>query len=161
VKTGRGPPSRRDDDRGRPSLAHVARSDDSVCSDIRTPAEMSPPRKFVRSVVLRFTPGSYKEMTGLLSGPLVLRHARRAVPDYEVIDSKGATSGASSRYQAGPTVAWAWAITGAVVMPHLPSHGNCATREEAKAKFAGTWRAWLGLRLSCAKAAVWWSTAPD
>jgi len=40
---------------------------------------------------------------------------------------------------------WEWAITGAVVMPHLPSHGFCATLDEAKAKFAKTWRAWLAL----------------
>jgi hypothetical protein len=34
-------------------------------------------------------------------------------------------------------------ITGAVVMPHLPSHGFSASLDEAKAKFAETWRAWL------------------
>jgi hypothetical protein len=38
-----------------------------------------------------------------------------------------------------------WTITGAVVMPHFPSHGFCASLEEAKAKFAETWRAWLAL----------------
>jgi len=30
----------------------------------------------------------------------------------------------------------------AVVTPHLPSRGFCATPDEAKAKFAETWRAW-------------------
>jgi hypothetical protein len=41
-----------------------------------------------------------------------------------------------------------WTITGAVVAPKLPSHGFCATLDEAKAKFAETWRAWiLGARM--------------
>jgi hypothetical protein len=31
-------------------------------------------------------------------------------------------------------------------MPHLPSHGFCENREEAMAKFADTWRAWLALQ---------------
>jgi hypothetical protein len=38
-----------------------------------------------------------------------------------------------------------WTITGAVVAPHLPSHGFCASLDEAKAKFAETWRKWLAL----------------
>jgi hypothetical protein len=38
-----------------------------------------------------------------------------------------------------------WTITAAVVMPHLPSHGFCASLGDAKAKFAETWRAWLAL----------------
>jgi hypothetical protein len=29
------------------------------------------------------------------------------------------------------------------VAPKLPSHGFCATLDEANAKFAETWRAWL------------------
>src|SRR5215216_4804737 len=32
-----------------------------------------------------------------------------------------------------------------MVMPHLPSHGFCPSLDEAKAKFAETWRAWLVL----------------
>jgi hypothetical protein len=28
-------------------------------------------------------------------------------------------------------------------MPRLPSQGFCASRQEAKAEFAKTWRAWL------------------
>jgi hypothetical protein len=36
---------------------------------------------------------------------------------------------------------WMWIITGAVVMPTLPSHGFCASLDEAKAQFAKTWRA--------------------
>jgi len=31
---------------------------------------------------------------------------------------------------------WMWRITGAVVALHLPSHGFCASLEEAKVKFA-------------------------
>jgi hypothetical protein len=38
-----------------------------------------------------------------------------------------------------------WTITGALVMPDLPSSGFSATRQEAKAKFAETWRAWLAI----------------
>jgi hypothetical protein len=38
-----------------------------------------------------------------------------------------------------------WTITGAAVMPAVPSHGFCASREEAMAKFAETWRAWLAV----------------
>jgi hypothetical protein len=34
-----------------------------------------------------------------------------------------------------------WTITCAIVAPALPSHGFAATREEAKAAFAETWRA--------------------
>jgi len=46
---------------------------------------------------------------------------------------------------APPDHPWMWTITGAVVAPHVPSHGFCATLDEAKAKFAETWRAWLAL----------------
>jgi hypothetical protein len=42
-----------------------------------------------------------------------------------------------------PDHPWMWTITGAVVMPALTSHGFCASLNEAKAKFADTWRAWL------------------
>jgi hypothetical protein len=31
---------------------------------------------------------------------------------------------------------WVWTITGAMVIPRLPSHGFCANLDEAKAKFA-------------------------
>jgi hypothetical protein len=63
--------------------------------------------------------------------------------DYDVIDSQGRDIG---RIVKESGCVWAWAITGAVVMPHLPSHGNCVTREEAKAKFAETWRACWAMR---------------
>jgi hypothetical protein len=62
----------------------------------------------------------------------------------DVIDAEGRDI--SRIFMAGgrrpPDQPWMWAITGAVVAPRLPSHGFCATREEAKAKFAETWRAW-------------------
>src|SRR5215216_68025 len=84
-------------------------------------------------------------------GPLVLRHASKrssgtwGPDDYDLIDSRGRDIGRISKPRAGapPDHPWEWAITGAVVMPHLTSHGFCATREQAKAKFAETWRAWL------------------
>jgi len=86
-------------------------------------------------------------------GALILRHASKrssgtwGPDDYDVIDSQGRDIGRISKPRAGvpPDHPWEWAITGAVVMPHFPSHGFCATREEAKAKFAETWRAWLAL----------------
>src|SRR5829696_9866035 len=86
-----------------------------------------------------------------LGVPLTLRHASKrssgtwGPDDYDVIDSRGRDIGRISKPRAGvpPDHPWEWAITGAVVMPHLPSHGFCATRDEAKAKFAETWRAWL------------------
>jgi hypothetical protein len=43
-----------------------------------------------------------------------------------------------------PDHPWMWTITGAVA-PRLPSHGFCASLDEAKAKFAEIWRAWLAL----------------
>jgi len=36
-----------------------------------------------------------------------------------------------------------WTITGALVAPHLPSYGFCASLDAANAKFAETWRAWF------------------
>jgi hypothetical protein len=39
---------------------------------------------------------------------------------------------------------WIWTITRAIVKP-LPSYGFSATLDDAKAKFAETWRAWLAL----------------
>jgi hypothetical protein len=84
-----------------------------------------------------------------IGGQLVLRHASKrssgtwGPDDYDVIDSQGRDIGRivkePGRSDDRP---WGWAITAAVVVPHLPSHGNCATRDEAKAKFAETWRAW-------------------
>jgi hypothetical protein len=47
---------------------------------------------------------------------------------------------------APPERPWMWTITGAIVAPALPSHGFAATLDEAKAKFAETWRKWLALR---------------
>jgi len=65
-----------------------------------------------------------------------------------VIDSQAREVGRISKPRAGvpPDHPWEWAITGAVVMPHLPSHGFCATLDETKANFAETWRAWMALK---------------
>jgi hypothetical protein len=41
---------------------------------------------------------------------------------------------------------WMWTITGAVVMPAVPSHGFAPTLAEAKTTFATHWRRWLALR---------------
>ena len=88
-----------------------------------------------------------------LGGPLTLRQASKRISgtwgpdDYDVIDSRGRDIGRISKPRPGvpPDHPWEWAITGAVVIPPLPSHGFCASLDEAKAKFAETWRAWLGL----------------
>jgi len=40
-----------------------------------------------------------------------------------------------------PDRPWMWTITGVVIMPALPSHGFCASLDEAEAQFAKTWRA--------------------
>ena len=64
--------------------------------------------------------------------------------DYDVIHD-GRDIGRIFRRRAGapPDRPWEWAITGAVVMPHLPLHGFCASLEETKAEFAKMGRAWL------------------
>jgi len=66
-----------------------------------------------------------------IGGPLVLRHARFrksgtwGPDDYDVIDSRGREIGRIMKEHTGAPDdrPWAWAITGAVVMPQLPSHG--------------------------------------
>jgi hypothetical protein len=64
-----------------------------------------------------------------------------------VIDSRGRDIGRISKPRAGvpPDHPWESASTEAVVMPQLRSHGFCAGLDEAKAKFAETWRAWLAI----------------
>jgi hypothetical protein len=93
-------------------------------------------------------------MTGLLSGPLVLRRASKRTSgiwgpdDYDVIEAAGRDIGRIFKASGGVPEdrPWQWTITGAVFAPRLPSHGFCATLDEAKAKFAETWRAWLALK---------------
>jgi hypothetical protein len=83
-----------------------------------------------------------------IGSPLTLRHASKRLSgtwgpdDYEVIDSAGHDIGRIFKPRAGAPDDhfWMWTITGAVVMPALPSHGFCASLDEAKAKFAKTWR---------------------
>jgi hypothetical protein len=85
-------------------------------------------------------------------GPLTLRHASKrrsgtwGPDDYDVF-AGDRDIGRIFKPRAGVPEdhPWMWTITGAVVMPAFPSHGFCASREEAKAKFAETWRAWLAL----------------
>jgi hypothetical protein len=92
-----------------------------------------------------------------LGGHLVLRHASKrssgtwGPDDYDVIDAHGRDIGRIFKASGGVPEdrPWKWTITGAVVAPRLPSHGFCATLDEAKAKFAETWRAWLALRRRC------------
>jgi len=85
-----------------------------------------------------------------LGGPLVLRHASKRSDgpwgnpdDWDVIDADGRDIGRIFRPGAGVPQErpWMWTITGAVVASRLPSHGFAATKDEAKAAFAETWRA--------------------
>jgi hypothetical protein len=86
-------------------------------------------------------------------GPLVLRHASKrssgtwGPDDYDVFAGDW-DIGRIFKPRAGvPEVhPWMWTITAAVVMPALPSHGFSASLDEAKARFAETWRAWLALK---------------
>jgi hypothetical protein len=85
-----------------------------------------------------------------VGSPLTLRHASkrssgtRGPDDYDVM-WQGRDIGRIFYAGAGvpPDQPWMWTITGAVVVPHLPSHGFCASLDDAKAKFAETWRASL------------------
>jgi hypothetical protein len=104
-----------------------------------------------RSALLIETSSHCTKVTEPIGGQLVLRHASKRTSwtwgpdDYDVIDSSGRALGRIFKARAGvpPEYPWMWTITGAVVMPDLPSSGFCATRRQAKAEFAKTWRAWL------------------
>jgi hypothetical protein len=80
-----------------------------------------------------------------IGGPLVLRHASKrstwGPDDWDVIDADGRDVGRIFRPGAGAPDhrPWMWTITTAAVAPRLPSHGHCASLDEAKAKFAETW----------------------
>jgi hypothetical protein len=84
-----------------------------------------------------------------LRGRLVLCHASKRNsgtwgPDaWDVIDADGRDIGRIFYAGAGvpPDQPWMWTITEAVGMPRLPSHGFCASREEAMANFAEIWHA--------------------
>jgi hypothetical protein len=86
----------------------------------------------------------------MTEGPLILRHASKRVsgtwgPDDWDVVYKGRDIGRIFNAGPGGTPAdrpWMWAINEAIVKP-LPSCGFCLTLDEAKAKFAETWRAWL------------------
>jgi hypothetical protein len=91
---------------------------------------------------------------------LKLRRARdfRATPgnrdDYDVLSGERVI-GRIFRSASAPTDRpWMWTITGAVVAPRLPSHGFCATLDEAKRTFATTWREWLRLTRSAGNRAL-------
>jgi hypothetical protein len=82
--------------------------------------------------------------------PLILRHASKrssgtwGPDDYDVIDAHGRDIGRIFKACGGvpDDRPWKWTITGTVVAPALPSHGFAASLDDAKAKFAETWRAW-------------------
>ena len=90
----------------------------------------SEPRYVSRSATIG-TLGHYRIVTDPIGGRLILRHASKrssgtwGPDDYDVIDSQGRDIGRISKPRAGvpPDHPWEWAITGAVVMPHLRSHG--------------------------------------
>ena len=78
----------------------------------------------------------------------MLRHASKRIsgtwgPDDWDVVYNGRDIGRIFKAGAGvpPDRPWMWAVTWAIVKP---SHGFCATKDEAKAKFAETWRAQRG-----------------
>jgi hypothetical protein len=85
------------------------------------------------------------------SHPLTLRRPRdgRATPgspdDYDVMSSDRAIGRIFRSSSAPHDRPWMWTITGAVVMPAVPSHGFAGTLAEAKTALADTWRRWLAL----------------
>jgi len=88
-----------------------------------------------------------------IGGPLTLRHTSGgggdfcAPDDYEVMNNGRAIGRIYRPYAGVPRDRpWEWTITGAVVAPALPNYGFTATRDEAKAAFASTWRQWLSNR---------------
>jgi hypothetical protein len=90
-------------------------------------------------------------VTEPIGGPLTLRPTRfgdyTPPDDYEVMNH-GRAIGRIYRPHAGAPAdrPWEWTITALIVAPASPSYGFTATREEAKAAFASTWREWLLLR---------------
>jgi hypothetical protein len=89
-------------------------------------------------------------VTEPIGGPLTLR--RTVINDYSPPDdyevmSDGRAIGRIYRPHAGAPRdrPWEWTITTLILAPASPSYGFTATREEAKAAFAATWREWLRL----------------
>ena len=75
-----------------------------------------------------------RPLSGLLVGTYRLAYRSDAMPRRII----GKYRGGEPQDDAGvpPEQPWMWTIIGAVVMPRLPSHGFCASLEEAKAKLA-------------------------
>jgi hypothetical protein len=86
-----------------------------------------------------------------IGGQLALRHASKrssgtwGPDDYDVIQD-GRDIGRLFKPGAGvpPKHPWMWPV----VAPRLQSHGFCASLDEAKTKFAETWRASPALKRS-------------
>jgi hypothetical protein len=83
--------------------------------------------------------------------PLTLRRASRRrsggwhQADYDVIRGDRAIGRILRSNSVPLDRPWMWTITGAVVMPAVPSHGFAPTLAEAKT-FATHWRRWLALQ---------------
>jgi len=60
--------------------------------------------------------------------------------DYEVVSDGEIVGSIVKTPPSVPDDRWMWRISGK--LPGVPSHGFCASLDEAKAKFAETWRAW-------------------
>jgi hypothetical protein len=91
--------------------------------------------------------------------PLVLRRARdgrasAGTPDdYDVWDGALAVGRIFRSSSAPADRPWMWTITGAVVAPRLPSHGFCATLDDAKAAFHHRFRQHGSIdRVACLRA---------
>jgi hypothetical protein len=95
--------------------------------------------------------------TAPISDPLTLRRPRdgRATAgnpdDYDVLSGDRAVGRIFRSSCAPQDRPWMWTITGAVVMPVVPSHGFAATLAEAKTAFAAHWRRWLADRQGTAQ----------
>jgi hypothetical protein len=91
------------------------------------------------------------DQTAPVSHPLTLRRARdgRAgagnPDDYDVMSGGRAIGRIFRSNSAPPGRPWMWTITGAVVMPAVPSHGFAPTLDDAKVAFVTHWCRWLAL----------------
>jgi hypothetical protein len=86
-----------------------------------------------------------------ISHPLTLRRPRdgRATAgnpdDYDVMSGDRAIGRIFRSNSAPQDRPWMWTITGAVVMPRLPSHGFSATLKRGQDGVCDTWHRWLAL----------------